>query len=48
MTLGVRPEHLADYAEPLRPGVARVDAPVDVVEPMGWRHWCISCSARHT
>ncbi|MBN9511221.1 MAG: sn-glycerol-3-phosphate ABC transporter ATP-binding protein UgpC [Alphaproteobacteria bacterium] len=35
MTLGIRPEHLADYAEPLRPGVARLDAPVDVVEPMG-------------
>jgi multiple sugar transport system ATP-binding protein len=35
MTLGIRPEHFADHVEPLRPGFARLDAPVDVVEPMG-------------
>ncbi|HSU06392.1 MAG TPA: sn-glycerol-3-phosphate ABC transporter ATP-binding protein UgpC [Acetobacteraceae bacterium] len=35
MVLGVRPEHLFDYQEVGRPGYARVDALVDVVEPMG-------------
>ena len=35
MVLGVRPEHLFDYKEDGRPGYARLDALVDVVEPMG-------------
>ncbi len=35
MVLGLRPEHLFDYREAGRPGWARMDAPVDVVEPMG-------------
>jgi multiple sugar transport system ATP-binding protein len=35
MVLGIRPEHLFDYRENGRPGYARIDAPVDVVEPMG-------------
>ncbi len=37
MVLGIRPEHLFDYHEHEagRPGYARIDAPVDVVEPMG-------------
>jgi multiple sugar transport system ATP-binding protein len=35
MTLGLRPEHLTETRETEKPGVARIDAPVDVVEPMG-------------
>ena len=35
MVLGLRPEHLFEYHEQGRPGWARMDAPVDVVEPMG-------------
>ncbi len=35
MILGLRPEHLYEYHENAKPGVARLDAPVDVVEPMG-------------
>jgi multiple sugar transport system ATP-binding protein len=35
MVLGLRPEHLYDYQDPNKPGMARLDAPVDVVEPMG-------------
>ncbi len=35
MLLGLRPEHMFDYQEAGRPGWARMDAPVDVVEPMG-------------
>ncbi len=35
MTLGLRPEHLTETQDVMHPGVARVDAPVDVVEPMG-------------
>jgi multiple sugar transport system ATP-binding protein len=36
MQLGIRPEHLFDYHEPdLKPGIGRLDATVDVVEPMG-------------
>jgi multiple sugar transport system ATP-binding protein len=35
MVLGIRPEHIFDYQEAARPGWARLDAPVDVVEPMG-------------
>ena len=35
MVLGLRPEHLFEYHETGRPGWARVDLPVDVVEPMG-------------
>jgi multiple sugar transport system ATP-binding protein len=35
MVLGLRPEHLFEYHESGRPGWARVDLPVDVVEPMG-------------
>ena len=36
MLLGVRPEHMFDYHEPdMKPGFARMDALVDVVEPMG-------------
>jgi multiple sugar transport system ATP-binding protein len=35
MVLGIRPEHLFDYHNDNRPGWARMDAPVDVVEPMG-------------
>jgi multiple sugar transport system ATP-binding protein len=35
MTLGLRPEHLFEYHENARPGVTRLDAMVDVVEPMG-------------
>jgi multiple sugar transport system ATP-binding protein len=35
MTLGLRPEHLTETHDVERPGVVRVNAPVDVVEPMG-------------
>src|SRR5690242_7434164 len=35
MILGLRPEHLYEYHDGARPGVVRLDAPVDVVEPMG-------------
>jgi multiple sugar transport system ATP-binding protein len=35
MILGLRPEHLFEYHESGRPGWARMEAPVDVVEPMG-------------
>jgi multiple sugar transport system ATP-binding protein len=35
MTLGLRPEHLTETHDAERPGVARLNAPVDVVEPMG-------------
>ena len=35
MVLGLRPEHLYEYHDDAKPGVARLDAPVDVVEPMG-------------
>jgi multiple sugar transport system ATP-binding protein len=35
MILGLRPEHLYEYQDAAKPGVARLDAPVDVVEPMG-------------
>jgi multiple sugar transport system ATP-binding protein len=33
--LGLRPEHLTETHDSERPGVARLNAPVDVVEPMG-------------
>ena len=35
MLLGLRPEHLFEYHDNPKPGVARIEAPVDVVEPMG-------------
>jgi multiple sugar transport system ATP-binding protein len=35
MILGLRPEHLFEYHETGKPGWARVDLLVDVVEPMG-------------
>jgi len=35
MVLGLRPEHLFEFHETGRVGWARMDAPVDVVEPMG-------------
>jgi multiple sugar transport system ATP-binding protein len=36
MVLGIRPEHLFDFHPgDVRPGYARIEAPVDVVEPMG-------------
>ena len=35
MTLGIRPEHLTEVAGHDRPGIGIVQAPVDVVEPMG-------------
>ena len=35
MVLGLRPEHLFEYHDDAKPGVARVELPVDVVEPMG-------------
>ncbi len=36
MLLGIRPEHMFDYHESeMKPGVGRLDAEVDVVEPMG-------------
>jgi multiple sugar transport system ATP-binding protein len=35
MTLGLRPEHLTDGRDGGRPGIDRIEAPIDVVEPMG-------------
>jgi multiple sugar transport system ATP-binding protein len=35
MTLGLRPEHLTETHDPEKPNVARMNARVDVVEPMG-------------
>ncbi len=35
MTLGLRPEHLTEVHDVEKPGVIRMDALVDVVEPMG-------------
>ena len=35
MLLGLRPEHLVEYRDGARAGVARLEAAVDVVEPMG-------------
>jgi multiple sugar transport system ATP-binding protein len=35
MVLGLRPEHLFEYHEQGKIGWARVELPVDVVEPMG-------------
>ncbi len=35
MVLGLRPEHMFDLHGDDKPGWARMDAPVDVVEPMG-------------
>ena len=35
MTLGLRPEHLTEAHDSEKPGVARMKAPIDVVEPMG-------------
>jgi multiple sugar transport system ATP-binding protein len=35
MTLGIRPEHLTETHDVEKPGVGRINAPVDVVEPMG-------------
>lgn len=35
MLLGLRPEHLTQWDGEAKPGVVRVDVPVDVVEPMG-------------
>jgi multiple sugar transport system ATP-binding protein len=35
MLLGIRPEHLTEYRESAKPGVVRMDALVDVTEPMG-------------
>jgi multiple sugar transport system ATP-binding protein len=35
MTLGIRPEHLTEVTGHEKPGVGRVSAPVEVVEPMG-------------
>ena len=35
MTLGIRPEHLTEVSGHEKPGVAIIQAPVDVVEPMG-------------
>jgi multiple sugar transport system ATP-binding protein len=35
MLLGIRPEHLVEGHEIEKPGMARLSAPVDVVEPMG-------------
>jgi multiple sugar transport system ATP-binding protein len=35
MTLGLRPEHLTQMDGELKPGMARIDAPVEVVEPLG-------------
>ncbi|MBO0710156.1 MAG: sn-glycerol-3-phosphate ABC transporter ATP-binding protein UgpC [Acetobacteraceae bacterium] len=35
MLLGLRPEHLFEYHDNPKPGVTKVEAPVDVVEPMG-------------
>lgn len=35
MTLGLRPEHLTETHDTEHVGVGRIDAPIDVVEPMG-------------
>jgi multiple sugar transport system ATP-binding protein len=35
MTLGLRPEHLTETRPSEKPNVVHIDAPVDVVEPMG-------------
>src|SRR5271165_4949278 len=35
MVLGIRPEHLAEIGQNGKPDKARLDAPVEVVEPMG-------------
>jgi multiple sugar transport system ATP-binding protein len=35
MVLGLRPEHLYEHHDAPKPGVTRLDAAVDVVEPMG-------------
>ena len=35
MVLGLRPEHLTENHGSGKPGLARMDAAVDVVEPMG-------------
>ena len=35
MTLGIRPEHLTETHDPEKPGVGRITANVEVVEPMG-------------
>ena len=35
MVLGLRPEHLFEHHDVAKPGVTRLDAKVDVVEPMG-------------
>jgi multiple sugar transport system ATP-binding protein len=35
MTLGLRPEHLTEISDQEKPNVARMNATVDVVEPMG-------------
>ncbi len=35
MTLGLRPEHLTETRAEEKPGVVRLDAQIDVVEPMG-------------
>ncbi len=35
MTLGIRPEHLTETHEQEKPGVGRMNAKVEVVEPMG-------------
>ncbi|TBW39506.1 sn-glycerol-3-phosphate ABC transporter ATP-binding protein UgpC [Siculibacillus lacustris] len=35
MTLGLRPENLTEIHDVERPGVTRIEAPIDVVEPMG-------------
>jgi multiple sugar transport system ATP-binding protein len=35
MVLGLRPEHVFEYHDVSKPGIKRLDAAVDVVEPMG-------------
>ena len=35
MTMGLRPEHLVGMTDQVKPGVVPLDAPVDVIEPMG-------------
>ena len=35
MTLGIRPEHMTETHDQEKPGVQRLDALVDVIEPMG-------------
>ncbi len=35
MVLGLRPEHLTELKDPAKPNVVRLDAPLDVTEPMG-------------